>query len=246
MNVVIAWNSGREALRAVHDAMPMLSKRASKVTLFAFSSRPERLARFGRDVGPSPGSARRRGANLGLDPNTGDLTAVEALFASLDTQDADLIVAGALSAIPNFLRRAVWRREPGSRCLPANPASADVALTVPAIAPGRSSGRAHAFSVRRDDFLAQYGTYFARSASLEFGSACRNLLFAEAEAEIMFETDWYSFGGKSKAASQRGVAHIVILQPTDDAVKIARAHFFGLGQFRERFRAMQNDTHGIF
>jgi nucleotide-binding universal stress UspA family protein len=27
--------------------------------------------------------------------NTGDLTAVEALFASLDTQDADLIVAGA-------------------------------------------------------------------------------------------------------------------------------------------------------
>ena len=27
--------------------------------------------------------------------NTGDLTAIEALFASLDTQDADLIVAGA-------------------------------------------------------------------------------------------------------------------------------------------------------
>ena len=41
-NIVIAWNAGREALRAVHDAMPLL-ERAKKVTLFAFSSRPSAL-----------------------------------------------------------------------------------------------------------------------------------------------------------------------------------------------------------
>jgi hypothetical protein len=41
-NIVIAWNAGRESLRAVHDAMPLL-ERAKKVTLFAFSSRPSCL-----------------------------------------------------------------------------------------------------------------------------------------------------------------------------------------------------------
>ena len=42
-NIVIAWNAGREALRAVHDAMPLL-ERAKKVTLFAFSSGRARFA----------------------------------------------------------------------------------------------------------------------------------------------------------------------------------------------------------
>ena len=92
-NIVVAWNAGREALRAVHDAMPLL-ERARKVTVFAFSSRPsdlrasavllvQHLARHGV------------AAHVSDWTNTGDLTAIEALFASLDTQDADLIVAGA-------------------------------------------------------------------------------------------------------------------------------------------------------
>ena len=40
--IVIAWNGGREALRAVHDAMPFL-KRAHKVIVFTFSARPSAL-----------------------------------------------------------------------------------------------------------------------------------------------------------------------------------------------------------
>ena len=34
--------------------------------------------------------------------NTGDLSAIEALFASLDTQDADLIIAGAFGRSPLY------------------------------------------------------------------------------------------------------------------------------------------------
>ncbi len=92
-NVVVAWNGGREALRAVHDAMPLLT-RATKVTVFAFSSRPS-------DLRESAETLVRHLASHGVAAhvsdwtNTGDLTAIEALFASLDTQDADLIVAGA-------------------------------------------------------------------------------------------------------------------------------------------------------
>jgi len=37
-NIVIAWNASREAIRAVHDAMPLLVK-AKKVTIFTFSTR---------------------------------------------------------------------------------------------------------------------------------------------------------------------------------------------------------------
>ena len=92
-NVVIAWNASREAARAVHDAMPLLEK-AKKVTIFSFSSRAhgfrvsaERLADH----------LVRHGvvAHISDWTDTGDVSALEALFASLDTQDADLIVAGA-------------------------------------------------------------------------------------------------------------------------------------------------------
>ncbi len=62
--MVIAWNGGREALRAVHDAMPFL-QRAEKVTIFAFSSGPSslrasaemlvtHLASHGRSTPPYP------------------------------------------------------------------------------------------------------------------------------------------------------------------------------------------------
>ena len=91
-SVVIAWNASREATRAVHDAMPILEK-AKKVVVFAFSHRPsalrasaealvEHLARHGVKAIVSDWT------------NTGELSAIEALFASLDTQDSDLVVAG--------------------------------------------------------------------------------------------------------------------------------------------------------
>jgi nucleotide-binding universal stress UspA family protein len=92
-NVVIAWNGDREARRAVHDALPLL-KRSEKVTIFVFS-------RSGADL--RTGAQRlvehlsRHGVSAQVSDwtNTGDITAVEVLFASLEAQTADLFVAGA-------------------------------------------------------------------------------------------------------------------------------------------------------
>ena len=93
-NIVIAWNAGREAMRAVHDAMPLL-ERAKKVTLFAFSSRPSGLRTSAQMLADHLAAHGVKTEHISDWTNTGDLTAVEALFASFDTQDADLIVAGA-------------------------------------------------------------------------------------------------------------------------------------------------------
>jgi nucleotide-binding universal stress UspA family protein len=92
-NIVIAWNASREATRAVHDAMPLLVK-AKKVTIFTFSPRASAL-RAASDM--LADHLQRHGvvARISDWTDTGDLSALEALFASLDTQDADLIVAGA-------------------------------------------------------------------------------------------------------------------------------------------------------
>jgi nucleotide-binding universal stress UspA family protein len=92
-NIVIAWNASREAARAVHDAMPLLEK-ASKVTIFSFSSRAHAFKASAERLADH---LLRHGvvAHLSDWTDTGDVSALEALFASLDTQDADLIVAGA-------------------------------------------------------------------------------------------------------------------------------------------------------
>ena len=92
-NIVIAWNASREAARAVHDAMPLLVK-AKKVTIFTFSARDGALQATSEIL---VDHLRQHGvvAQISDWTNTGDLSAIEALFASLDTQDADLIVAGA-------------------------------------------------------------------------------------------------------------------------------------------------------
>jgi nucleotide-binding universal stress UspA family protein len=92
-NIVIAWNASREATRAVHDAMPLLVK-AKKVIIFTFSPRASAL-RTTSDM--LADHLRRHGVEARISDwtDTGDISALEALFASLDTQDADLIVAGA-------------------------------------------------------------------------------------------------------------------------------------------------------
>ena len=123
--IVIAWNGGREALRAVHDAMPLL-ERAKKVTLFAFSSRPSALRKSAQMLADHLAAHGVEAEHISDWTNTGDLTAVEALFASLDTQDADLIVAGAFGR-SRFLRGIVRRRQHRSDA-PTIPAGADVAL----------------------------------------------------------------------------------------------------------------------
>jgi nucleotide-binding universal stress UspA family protein len=92
-NIVIAWNASREANRAVHDAMPLLVK-AKKVTIFTFSARESALHATSEILADH---LLRHGvvAQISNWIDTGELLALEALFASLDTQDADLIVAGA-------------------------------------------------------------------------------------------------------------------------------------------------------
>ena len=92
-NIVIAWNAGREAMRAVHDAMPLLAK-AKKVTIFTFSERDSALHATSEMLADH---LLRHGVAAQISDwiDTGEMTALEALFASLDTQNADLIVAGA-------------------------------------------------------------------------------------------------------------------------------------------------------
>jgi len=92
-NVVIAWNGDREARRAVHDGLPLL-KRAEKVTIFVFSRADSDLRAIAKRLVEH---LSRHGVTAQVSDwtNTGDVTAVEALFASLDTQSADLLVAGA-------------------------------------------------------------------------------------------------------------------------------------------------------
>ncbi len=91
-HVVIAWNASREATRAVHDALPILEK-ARKVVVFAFSHKESQLRTSAEALVDHLG---RHGVSAIISDwtNTGEISAIEALFASLDTQDSDLIVAG--------------------------------------------------------------------------------------------------------------------------------------------------------
>jgi len=92
-NIMIAWNASREATRAVHDALPLLAK-ASKVTIFSFAPRQNSQRSESAELADH---LARHGVKAKISDwvNTRDITAIDALFASLDTQEADLIVAGA-------------------------------------------------------------------------------------------------------------------------------------------------------
>lgn len=93
--VVIAWSPSGQAARAVHDAMPLLV-RARKVTVFAFDP-PADIKDTDLDL--LRDHLLAHGVKAGTDrwTDTGDLSAIEALFASRAAEDADLIVAGAYS-----------------------------------------------------------------------------------------------------------------------------------------------------
>ncbi len=92
-SIVVAWNPSREATRAAHDAPPLLT-RAHRVTLFEFAPPADR-----RESAPNLMAEHlmRHGvkAEVYTWPDTGDMSPVNALFSCLDSQEADLIVAGA-------------------------------------------------------------------------------------------------------------------------------------------------------
>jgi nucleotide-binding universal stress UspA family protein len=64
------------------------------VTIFSFSLRSRALRAASHRLADH---LRRHGVESGVSEwiDTGDISALEALFADLDTQDADLVVAGA-------------------------------------------------------------------------------------------------------------------------------------------------------
>ncbi len=91
-NIVISWNASREATRAVHDAMPLLT-RANSVTVFAFDSRQNVLR---EECEMLRGHLAMHGVTASLHPwpGTNDMDPVSALFSCLSESGADLIVAG--------------------------------------------------------------------------------------------------------------------------------------------------------
>jgi nucleotide-binding universal stress UspA family protein len=90
--VIVSWNASREATRAVHDALPILT-RAEQVTLFAFDARHEVLEAE-MTLMLDHLAAHGIAADKFSWPATGEIDAVDALFSCLSEAGADLIVAG--------------------------------------------------------------------------------------------------------------------------------------------------------
>ena len=90
--VMVSWNASREATRAVHDAMPFLT-RAESVTIFAFDARHDVL-REECDLLQNHLAQHGVAVSLFPWPGTGDIDPVSAMFSCLSESDADLIVAG--------------------------------------------------------------------------------------------------------------------------------------------------------
>jgi len=92
-SIVLAWTPSRQATRAAHDALPLLTQ-AKRVTLFEFAPPADSL-----DFAPNlmTDHLRQHGveAELFTWRDMGDSSPVDALFSCLDRQEADLIVAGA-------------------------------------------------------------------------------------------------------------------------------------------------------
>lgn len=97
-NILLAWNFSRESTRALHDAMPLLIK-AESVALFVFDASFDPRH---SDVLDVVAHLERHGIKATVDGwrDTGEIDAISAMFASLDRDDADLIVAGAYGHSP--------------------------------------------------------------------------------------------------------------------------------------------------
>ncbi|BCM20905.1 universal stress protein [Mesorhizobium sp. J8] len=93
--VVIAWSPSAQATRAVHDAMPILA-RARKVTAFAFDP-PADSEDADLEMLREHLLAHSIKVDVDKWEDAGDLSPIEALFASPALEGADLIVAGAYS-----------------------------------------------------------------------------------------------------------------------------------------------------
>ncbi|UXN58212.1 universal stress protein [Phyllobacterium zundukense] len=97
-SILLAWNFSRESTRALHDSMPILIK-AENIALFVFdaSFHPHRS-----DVLDVVAHLERHGVKVKVDGwrGTGEVDVISAMFACLDREEADLIVAGAYGHSP--------------------------------------------------------------------------------------------------------------------------------------------------
>ncbi|WP_340669936.1 universal stress protein [Phyllobacterium sp.] len=97
-HILLAWNFSRESTRALHDSMPLLIN-AESVALFVFdrSFNPRRS-----DVLDVVAHLERHGVKVTVDGwrDTGEVDAISAMFACVDRDEADLIVAGAYGHSP--------------------------------------------------------------------------------------------------------------------------------------------------
>ena len=91
-SIILAWNGSREATRAMHDALPLMAA-AREVVVFAFDDRAAMMQGEVERVLDHLGRHGVRAESFTW-PDTGEITAIDALFACLSERDTDLIVAG--------------------------------------------------------------------------------------------------------------------------------------------------------
>jgi nucleotide-binding universal stress UspA family protein len=90
-NILIAWNSSREAARAVHDAIPLLA-RAASVTLLVVSPRGQEIATDEADL---IDHLARHGIHAKADRTVApDISVSDTLLSYAADVSADLLVAG--------------------------------------------------------------------------------------------------------------------------------------------------------
>ena len=90
-NILVAWNSGREAARAVHDAIPLLA-RAASVTLLVVSPRGQEIATDEADL---IDHLARHGIHAKADRTVApDISVSDTLLSYAADVSADLLVAG--------------------------------------------------------------------------------------------------------------------------------------------------------
>jgi nucleotide-binding universal stress UspA family protein len=91
--VIVAWNASREATRALHDALPIL-KSAELAIVFLFERRYDATT---TDMAALVAHLADHGVKARIEtwPDKGGMDPISALFACLDAEDIDLIVAGA-------------------------------------------------------------------------------------------------------------------------------------------------------
>jgi nucleotide-binding universal stress UspA family protein len=89
----VAWNAGREASRAVNDALPLLT-RAKVVRILAIN--PDRTGEHGEEVGADVAlHLARHGVNADVSVVGSDIGDADMLLSQVSDFGADLIVMGA-------------------------------------------------------------------------------------------------------------------------------------------------------